>query len=118
MAYYRLDNQSSVSKNVSVEAHRSRLRSYDSYFEIMKPYLDEPDVRRALALRFSSFIYAVYPEYKDLAETAERRIRELGFRRPIKRVRNLRDRLSALIGVYAAIRLRRFLRSVQKRLQS
>lgn len=114
IGYYRRDNENSISKQVSKKALRAAMKSYDAYAILMKDDLELPEVRRTFASIYSQFIYRTYPAHQDLIEEAEAKVRSLGFKKPIMKIKNYEHFLSRFIGIYNVLRLKRFTQSVIK----
>jgi glycosyltransferase involved in cell wall biosynthesis len=114
IAYYRKGHDGTITRRRSREAEISILRSYDTYCRLMEKRLHEREVRRALALVYSDYIFRLYPDHPDLIRRAEQKIKALGFKGPFKKERRVRHVLSSLIGVYRVLRLRRSLKKITR----
>ena len=106
IAYYRKDNENSISKQISKKALSSTLKSFETYVNIVKEDIDKPDVRRSLALVYSRYLYFVYPVHQDLIEEVENILNDLGYKNPIMD-KNKYYYLSKIIGVYGVIKFRK-----------
>jgi len=109
ICYYRKDNKNSISKQVSRKALEATLHSFDTYMDLMKDELDEPNVRKSLALVYSKHLFYLYPEHKDLVQNTEEKLKYLGFKKPIIQKGKKHYCLSKVIGVYGVIWYRRLI---------
>lgn len=112
VAYYRVGNSSSLSNNMSKKAEISRLNSYNVYMELVEDHLDNPKVRKALAILYSAYIYSIYPLFPDLIAEAQEKLKQLGFKNPVKNSKNICRPLYSIIGFYNAVRVCKFLKSL------
>lgn len=117
MVYYRTHNQESVSRKRSYRSEASRLTSYKVYESIVEDRLEEEEVRKALAVTYSYFIFANYPLYPDLIKKAQQKIESLGFKEPINVNISLYKKLAPLFGIYGAIRIHKLLSSIKQALR-
>ena len=83
----------------------SHLAACHKYVEIVKEKLDYPEMREALALEYSKFIYVAYPEYIDLIKEAEEAISGLGFNSPLPLPTKKFKFFEKMIGFYPTVRL-------------
>ncbi len=111
IAHYRVGNSSSLSNNMSKKAEISRLHSYGKYIDLVEDHLKDPNVRKSLAILYSSYIYSVYPLFPDLIRKAQEKLNQLGYKRPIKNSKNICRPLYSLIGFYGAVKVCKFLKS-------
>jgi glycosyltransferase involved in cell wall biosynthesis len=103
--YYR-NSDNSITNKFSYESAFNTLVSYELYMQHLAKYLNQKEVRLALAANFSSFYAYTYPYFEDLLHRAEKRIEELGFNHfPLIGGRKFKL-LSAIIGVKKATYIR------------
>ncbi len=117
IGYYRRDNENSISRQVSRKAFESKSKSFETYVNLMKDYLDEPEVRKSLALLYSRNIYYMrynYPEYEDLIQKAEEKIIFLGFKRPLVTRNKIEYLLMDLIGEDGLTYLKKIMKKIIK----
>ena len=116
IVYWRQDNSNSLSKQLSLKAMTSHLLAVDQYKGIVKEYLDDKDIRYALAMEYSKFIFRFYPENINYIEIVEERLKNLGFNKPLP-MPTEKFRLSAkLIGFYPTVRLFKLKDSLVKKM--
>jgi glycosyltransferase involved in cell wall biosynthesis len=109
LVYYRTHNQASVSRKKAYRSEASRLNSFDVYENLFKDRLDDPEVRKALAVVYSYFIFDNYPLYHDLIEKAREKIGTFGYREPINVNIGLYRKLAPVLGIYGAVRFHKAL---------
>jgi len=114
VAHYRVGNSSSLSSTSSYKAENSRLLSYNACMSLVKDHLSDPEMRKALALLYSAYIYSIYPMYPDLITQAENKLLQLGYKKPIKNSKSISSPLYSLVGFYNATRVMKFLQSFAK----
>jgi glycosyltransferase involved in cell wall biosynthesis len=105
IVYWRQDNEISLSKDKSRQGMESHLLACDSYIKIVEKDLDSLELKQALALEYSKFIYCAYPRYMDLVEQAEESIAELGFAQPLPLPTKKFRFFNKIIGFYSVVRL-------------
>ncbi len=120
LGYYRKDNANSLSKQVSRKAFESKSKSFEMYVDLMEDYLDNPEVRKSLALLYSRNIYYMrynYPEYEDLIQKAEEKIKFLGFKKPLITRNKIEYILMNLMGADGLHRLKKTIKTIIKKVQ-
>lgn len=118
LVFYRTHNQNSVSRKKSYRSEASRLKSYDTYRNLFADRLEESEVRRALAIVYSYFIFDNYPLNRDLVAKAQQQIEEFGYKKPINVNIRLYKLLSPILGIYGAIKLHKRLSAFKSRLKA
>ncbi|WP_415407806.1 glycosyltransferase family 2 protein [Sulfurovum sp. CS9] len=117
IGYYRRDNLNSISRQVSRKAFEAKLQSFETYVNLMKEDLDKLEVRRSLALVYSRNIYYMrynYPEYEDLIQKAEEKIKFLGFKRPLITRNKIEYLLMDSIGLDGLSYLKKIIKTIIK----
>lgn len=109
LSYYRTDNENSISRHISKKALQATFDSFETYVRLFKDNIDNPNVRRSLALVYSRYLFTVYPEHKDLVEKTEEKLNYLGFKKPIIKKGDKYYYLSKIIGVYSVMKIRKLL---------
>ncbi len=118
IGYYRRDNLKSISRQVSRKTLQANLYSFEKYMELMKDDMDKAAVRKSLALLYSKYIDYVrytHPEYTDLIENAEVKIKLLGFKKPLITKGTIEYRLANIIGMDSLIRLKKMIKVIIKK---
>jgi len=112
--YYRVENENSISRKKSHKYEKSRLESYKHYENIFADDLENPAVKRALAIFYSDFIFYNYPENKDLVKIADEKIKSFGFDQPINVKIDLYRKLSPIFGIYGSIYIHKLLSRIKQ----
>ena len=118
IGYYRKDNENSISKQVSKKTLEANLKTFETYMKLMKDDMDKSEVRKNLALLYSKYIDYVryiHPEYTDLIEKAEGKIKLLGFKKPLITRGTIEYRLADMIGMDSVIRLKKIIKRMIKK---
>ena len=112
LGYYRKDNESSLSRQTTKKALKSNLKSFETYIQLMKDDIANPDIRRSLALVYSRFLYKIPPVHKDLISETRHKINSLGFIKPLNTMKVLDRLLSYFIGTYRVLQLKKSIKSI------
>jgi glycosyltransferase involved in cell wall biosynthesis len=115
IGYYRKDNIDSLSKQISTKALESQLNSFETYIKLMNNNLDNIEVRTALALVYSRFIYITNFSNREIINRAKRKIEFLGFKKPIMPLSTYEQLLCYIFGIYGTIQIRQIAKKVLKR---
>lgn len=114
LVYYRTHNLNSVSRKKSSQSEASRLKSFLEYERLFVGKLEHDEVKRALAVVYSYFIFDNYPNNFTLVDHAQKKIESFGFKEPINVNITLYKKLSPLFGIYGAIRIHKNLSKVKQ----
>ncbi len=113
LIYYRLDSQSSISKNMSYQAMKSILLSFGSYGQIVKQSKNTGELKLALARQYSNFMFLIYPSQRTLFIEAEQKLKQLGFDSPVPiRDSNWIYILHSVIGGKMSIKVLKFVKII------
>lgn len=112
--YYRKDNENSLSKQVSRKALQSYLKSLETYVNLMKNFIDQPKVRRSLALVYSRFLCRIPSSYKEIILETKNKINSLGFEKPLNIMKQHERFLSYFLGTYRMFQIKKKIKTIIK----
>ncbi|HYB94358.1 MAG TPA: glycosyltransferase family A protein [Vicinamibacterales bacterium] len=104
-SYFRADRPASAGHNRDVDALRAIYVICESYERLVRGLADTPEVRRAAARRYLTFMYMAYPRCPELIAAAEQRVAALGFADEAVPGTPGFERLSRIVGWRVAKRL-------------
>lgn len=105
IVYWRQDNLTSLSKTTSWQGMYSHLKVCDQLSGLVQNNLSNPDLKYALAMEYSKFIYRAYPMYDDLVGKAELALKDLGYNKPLAMPTKKFRLATKIIGFYPTARL-------------
>lgn len=115
MSYYRSGIPGSVSQRRSDDRKaQDLLKSIQLYEKNILPVEDSPRVRKALAVKYSTYVYGHYDSHPALASEAKARVHALGFAKlPLTGGENFR-KMSRIIGFENSLKVRSLVRRFAK----
>ena len=93
---------------------QSNLKTFETYTKLMSDDIDDPEVRKSLALVYSRLLYKIPPSYKDLILETKNRIHSLGFDKPLDTMKWHERFLSYFFGTYGMFQLKEKVKSMLK----
>ncbi len=108
--YYRKDNGDSLSNQITKKALISNLKTFETYIALMKNNMDEDAVKKSLVQVYSKFLYKIPLQYNDIILETKNKINDLGYKKPIYKLKGYSYFLSYFLGIRNVLQLKRLIK--------